>query len=158
MSRVNHNDIEGIELCLSWHPASNGDIPAGAVKAGEDCYVARAKHEGEWVPGKLSAGHTSAYVPYGDEEVPYSEYEVLVSSEIGHFGCGYQWLPAKGNSVPKGALVSGYDNGAPLYVARATFEGEVCCGKAQPDLECAYISWGGKEHKIVDDYEVLTMN
>lgn len=53
--------------------------------SGEPQFVARARHEGELIPGKLVASHNVAYIPYAGGEHPHTDYEVLV-------GCTPNWI------------------------------------------------------------------
>uniref|UniRef100_A0A1I8FDP9 DUF3421 domain-containing protein n=1 Tax=Macrostomum lignano TaxID=282301 RepID=A0A1I8FDP9_9PLAT len=46
--------------------------------------------------------------------------------------------PGSGNTAPKHALISGSDQGRPLYVAKANIDGEWCAGKYIPDYGKAY--------------------
>ncbi|MDR5387555.1 DUF3421 domain-containing protein, partial [Salmonella enterica subsp. enterica serovar Typhimurium] len=108
----------GVELCLSWVKANNGFIPPKAVRAGDQTFVARAKHEGQYIPGKLVEGWNEVFVAYGGAEHSKNYYEVLVESSIlSHKG--YEWRWADGENVPKGAVVGGVNDGQPLYVARS---------------------------------------
>ncbi|XP_013112579.2 uncharacterized protein LOC106090808 [Stomoxys calcitrans] len=66
-----------------WVHASNGDLPENALATGhtsygEPLYTARAEHNGNLLYGKLHRQYKMAYVPYGDEELCKSQYEVLV--------------------------------------------------------------------------------
>lgn len=157
MSKVTQDSSSGIEICLSWQPASGGVIPDDAVPAGEDLYVARAKLQGVWTPGKVAKGHEHAYVPWGGEEHKVESYQVLVDTCIGTFGAGHHWEAAANGEVPKRALVAGHDEGAPLFVARGTVEGEVCVGKVLPSHGVAYLPHGDHEHKVTE-YEVLVFD
>jgi len=67
-----------------WMPAQGGKIPADALPAGETedgepLFVGRAVHNGVAAVGKVQASHNCCYVPYGGQELPFSEYEVLVA-------------------------------------------------------------------------------
>ncbi|THD20226.1 Natterin-4 [Fasciola hepatica] len=69
--------------CYDWVPAQNGQVPPNAVVASvasdnSPLYVARNQMEGDTVVGKVHQGHTSAYFPFGGQEVPREQYEVLV--------------------------------------------------------------------------------
>lgn len=72
-----------------WVDASAGQVPPGAVQGGQDCsgeplYVARARHEGALIPGKLVASHGCAYVPWGGAEHGKPEYQVIDKTTV-HF-------------------------------------------------------------------------
>lgn len=68
-----------------WVNASGGQVPPGAVPAGNDTsgepmFVARAQHEGAMLPGKLVPSHGCAYVPWGGAENGKNEYQVSLAS------------------------------------------------------------------------------
>ncbi|XP_034248555.1 uncharacterized protein LOC117649696 [Thrips palmi] len=68
-----------------WMPCSGAGVPAGALPAGETedgeaLFIGRATHEGVLAIGKVQASHNVCYVPFAGQEVPYSEYEVLVAN------------------------------------------------------------------------------
>uniref|UniRef100_A0A1I8GF13 DUF3421 domain-containing protein n=1 Tax=Macrostomum lignano TaxID=282301 RepID=A0A1I8GF13_9PLAT len=155
MSKVKHAGHKGIEICVSWQHAKDGDIPPNAVEAAPGCYVVRAKLDGLWVPGQLSQGCTAASVPNWGTEHSIPEYEVLVRSDIGCYGSGFKWVKEEGGDVPKKALVAGREkNAEPLYIARGEVYGSVCVGKVHKSHRCAYFPYGGTELKG-KAYEVL---
>lgn len=68
---------------MKWQPASNGQIPSGAVPggktaSGETLYIGRVRYEGSIVLGKIHPSHGAVYVPYGGLEVKFTDYEQLV--------------------------------------------------------------------------------
>ena len=138
---------------VRWESWARGGLPGGAVCGGREggggVYVARARHRGGLVPGKVHDKYRTAYISWGGEEHEKAECEVLV-------GRGLRWEAAEGGRVPQGALPAGEaENGAPLYVARAKVEGEVTIGKVNPGSQKhAHLPYGGKEH-LVERYEVL---
>ncbi|PAA64896.1 hypothetical protein BOX15_Mlig020479g1 [Macrostomum lignano] len=159
MSTFKSSGGKGVDLCLSWVNAANGEIPAGAVSIGGDVFVARCFSDGELLPGKVAAGHNSCYAPYDGEEKCCDTYQVLCET-CNHGltgGPGFEWVAWSGNTAPKHALISGSDQGRPLYVAKANIDGEWCAGKYIPDYGKAYFSCGGAEHEKEDDFEVLVM-
>ena len=85
------------ESKLQWVRGSEGSHPEGAVKAGTDhgvpIFVARARHQGGLVPGKLHHGHKAVYVPWGGVEHAKKGYEVLT-------GAGLSWKGAANGHVP----------------------------------------------------------
>lgn len=135
-----------------WVPASNGDIPPDAVEGGidgEPQFVARARHEGNLIPGKLVPSHSVTYVAYGGGEHPHSDYEVLV-------GCRPHWVQVEGTNIPPTAVPAGETGeGEPLFVGRVHHEGSVTLGKVQPSHGVCYIPYGGQEMAF-QAYEVLT--
>lgn len=64
------------------------------------------------------------------------------------------WVPASSGQVPPSSFAGGEDDGEPLYVIRANFNGGLIPGKLKSSHGCAYIPWGGAEN-AVNDYEVL---
>ncbi|XP_044742243.1 BTB/POZ domain-containing protein 2-like [Chrysoperla carnea] len=66
-----------------------------------------------------------------------------------------RWIPARNGQVPPNAVQGGYDQGRPLYVARA-FHDDIAFipGKLLPEYGLTYIAWRGSEHSK-DEYEVL---
>lgn len=137
-----------------WIPAANGQVPPGAVQGGQDgeaLYVARARHAGNIIPGKLVPSHNVAYVPFGGTEHPHSEYEVLC-------GCNPQWIPVTGNAIPPQAVPAGESTeGEPLFVGRVHHEGTITTGKVQQSHGVCYIPFGGQELAF-QQYEILITN
>lgn len=67
---------------LRWVPASNGQVPVGAIPAGnshsgEPLYIARVNHLKSVTPGKVHPSHGCCYISFGGEEIPMKNYEVL---------------------------------------------------------------------------------
>jgi len=79
---VSHYEV----LCngtAMWQTASEGNVPeealaAGMTKEGEKLYVGRVFHDGTLTPGKVQTSHGVCYIPYGGEEIPFKDYEVLI--------------------------------------------------------------------------------
>ncbi|XP_050295291.1 uncharacterized protein LOC126735359 isoform X2 [Anthonomus grandis grandis] len=67
---------------------------------------------------------------------------------------GQCWVPASSGQVPPSAFAGGEDNGEPLYVIRANFNGGLIPGKLVPSHGQAYVAWGGAENPV-QEYEVL---
>ena len=63
------------------------------------------------------------------------------------------WVPSTGGQVPDGAIVGGQD-GEPIYIARARFNGALIPGKLVPSHGVCYVAWSGTENPV-SDYEVL---
>ncbi|XP_023026511.2 uncharacterized protein [Leptinotarsa decemlineata] len=64
------------------------------------------------------------------------------------------WAAARNGQVPPRAFAGGEDNGEPVYVVRAQFNGALIPGKLVPSHGVCYIPWGGAEN-AVPEYEVL---
>ncbi|CAF1105894.1 unnamed protein product [Didymodactylos carnosus] len=67
---------------LQWIPASNGQIPHGAIPGGTASdgatyYIGRAEHEGRLTPGKVHVHNQCLFLPFDGSEHQYSNYEVL---------------------------------------------------------------------------------
>jgi len=61
----------------------------------------------------------------------------------------------EGHNIPREAIQGGGENGHPLYICRAYFEGGVHVGKASPNFaKGALIGWGGQEIEM-GTYEIL---
>ena len=80
--------VQNIEvLCakpedLRWVPASNGNVPPGAVPggrtaSGETLYVGRARYQLSVTPGKIHPSHNSCYIAFAGQEVAHKMYDVL---------------------------------------------------------------------------------
>ena len=126
-----------------WVPASNGQVPPSSMEGGvdgvEQLYIARARHEGDLIPGKLHPSHGVCYVAYGGGEHQHNEYEVLCAG-------GGQWVPVRDGNIPANAVPGGETaDGEPLFIGRATHDGTVTVGKVQPSHGCCYIPYGGQE-------------
>jgi len=76
MSQVKSSHGNGVEISVSWQNACHGAVPSNAIAAGESCFVARAEHDGEYIPGKVNPTHKCAYVSYDSQEIPKSHYQV----------------------------------------------------------------------------------
>lgn len=70
---------------------------------------------------------------------------------------GYYWCDAS-QGIPAQAIKAGVDkDGGDIYVGRATHNGEIQPAKVLPNQGCAYVAWGGEEHRK-DDYEVCGLD
>ncbi|XP_046753362.1 uncharacterized protein LOC124416394 isoform X1 [Diprion similis] len=141
--------VQGGASC--WVDASGGIVPPGALAGGQDgepLFVARARHEGALIPGKLKASHCVCYIPWGGGEHGKPEYQVLC-------GSAGTWVPTSGGNVPPNALPAGEsEDGEPLFVGRVSHEGTLTIGKVQASHGVLYIPFGGAEVAF-PDYEIL---
>ncbi|GLV45926.1 uncharacterized protein CBL_11723 [Carabus blaptoides fortunei] len=64
------------------------------------------------------------------------------------------WVAAESGNLPPSAFQGGDDNGEPMFVARAHFQGGLIPGKLVPSHGCCYVAWGGAENPV-PEYEVL---
>lgn len=67
---------------LRWIPASNGNVPPGAIPggrtaSGETLYVGRARYQLSITPGKIHPSHNACYIGFGGAEVAHKMYDVL---------------------------------------------------------------------------------
>ncbi|XP_068899628.1 uncharacterized protein [Tenebrio molitor] len=67
---------------------------------------------------------------------------------------GLCWVAARNGEVPPRAYAGGEDNGEPVYVARANFNGGLIPGKLVASHGTCYVAWGGQEN-AVPEYEIL---
>ncbi|CAB3236036.1 unnamed protein product [Arctia plantaginis] len=72
-----------VPAMFSWQFSTNGQVPPGAVEAGqtadgEKLYYGRVTHDGCTTPGKIQPSHGCCYYPFGGEERNSTEYECLV--------------------------------------------------------------------------------
>lgn len=87
--------------------------------------MARARHEGALIPGKLVPSHGVTYVAWGGGEHGHGDYEVLC-------GCSTMWVPVNGDAIPPQAQPAGEtEGGEPLFVGRVNHEGSLTIGKVQ---------------------------
>lgn len=139
----------------AWVPAANGEVPPNALQGGfdssEQLYIARARHEGDLIPGKLHPSHGVTYVAWGGGEHGHNEYEVLCAG-------GGQWVPVEAGNIPPNAVPAGETSeGEPLFIGRATHDGTVTVGKVQPSHGCCYIPYGGEELAF-KEFEIYVSN
>lgn len=138
-----------------WVPAADGQVPPSAMEGGfdgsEQLFIARARHEGDLIPGKLHPTHGVCYVAYGGGEHGHNEYEVLCSG-------GGHWVPVNDGNIPPNAIPGGETaEGEPLFIGRATHDGTITVGKVQPSHGCCYIPYGGEE-VAYQNYEIYVSN
>lgn len=67
-----------------WVPTSGENIPPNAVpggqtEEGETLFVGRVNHEGTVTIGKVQPSHKCLYIPFAGQEVPFPDFEILVS-------------------------------------------------------------------------------
>ncbi|CAF1087612.1 unnamed protein product [Adineta steineri] len=143
----------------AWVLAQNGEVPPNAVPAGYEAngqitYVARfVTTGGQLAPGKLFPPYRQAYSSYNGIEHSSYIYQVLTHPNQQEL----KWVPSNGNNLPTGALQAGGDYKSPLYIGRAPFQGGICCGKFEPTHNCVYLPWGGREHCVQNNFEVLCL-
>ncbi|CAO1428345.1 unnamed protein product [Diamesa hyperborea] len=88
---LKHNFEYLVGSGFQWVASSNGQIPSGAVVAGNDqsgevhyvvcgetLYIGRGQHCGSLTVGKIHPSHGCLYIPFGGSEIAIKNYEVLV--------------------------------------------------------------------------------
>ena len=90
-----------------------------------------------------------------------------------HQKMSIRWVPGCGSTVPPNAVAGGLDQGAQLYVARASHAGNWVPGKFHPTYKNVYVRWapffqfsmwqslfvasyGGEEYAKGSGYDILT--
>ncbi|GJQ79411.1 hypothetical protein Trydic_g16270 [Trypoxylus dichotomus] len=71
-------DFNGMWIDCSGADVPSNALPAGETEDGEPLYVGRVFHDGTLTVGKVQQSHGVCYVPYGGEELPYQDYQILV--------------------------------------------------------------------------------
>lgn len=117
--------------------ASGANIVAGS-EGGHPLPVCRAAYQNAAHPGKVVAGKCN--IGWGGKEVGVSDYEVLAGSG--------SWRPRN----TAGAFVGGQENGQPMLLCAARFQGGLHPGKVVAGR--CNIGYGGNEQTI-DDYDVF---
>jgi hypothetical protein len=149
---------QGLQACVSWLPAFNGQVPYNAIPAAQNVFIARGRVGNDVVPGKLVHGQTSVGLPWDGKENLVNNYEVLCDTGLHRLGPEVEWVSQSNGQVPSGAVIGGMtQNGEPLYIARARVNGEWVVGKVHTSHQCAYFPVFGQENKQTA-YEVLKFN
>ena len=136
-------------MSLQWTRASHGQVPrdafiTGSHDSGSRLFVARAEHNGTTHPCKLHEGHNdrAAHLSWGGIEHLKYEYEVL-GSDIGLY-----WKSMRVGHLPRDAVSTGYEHGAPLYTVKGRVCGKTSIGKYSTQHHIAYFPYNGKEHEV----------
>jgi len=122
----------------SWVRSEEGrPLPPDAVRGGREpdgsLYVCRVRHGGGVHPGKVVSGKCN--IGYGGKEISLSEYEVLVGARDGRWGAPRDRYD--------GAFEAGSENGRPLFLCRADYQGGTHPGKVVSGY-CNF-GFGGRE-------------
>lgn len=147
-------------MALRWESHSNGNIPRDAVSGGWDAqgneplFVGRATHNGTLCVGKVHRSHGCCYVPFGDKEYSYRNYEVLVNPG----NCVHlEWEHCRQGSVANNAVEGGKNpEGESYFIGRHSHKGDTLCGKIHTRHQCLYVSYGGGSVKK-PEYECLVI-
>lgn len=136
--------------------SSSNEAPPGAIFAGNDAdgteiYVGRALYQGEQIPAKVIPSKNIGYVPWGGQEIPVHEFEVLCNGNV-------EWVQSSNGMVLPNAVPGGVSSsGEVLYIGRGWWHGALTPGKIQPSHGSLYIPFGGME-VAVKEYEILIEN
>lgn len=101
---------------------------------------------GNWIVEEARGGRPS----YGGGPMPSAPAQL----RSGGGGGSLCWVGASNGQVPPRAFVGGEDNGEPIYVTRANFQGALIPGKLLASHGTSYVAWGGAENAC-SEYEVL---
>jgi len=128
-------------LVPSW---STGSTRGGSIFGNDGSTalsVCRAGVEGGGLQlGKHLAGVNACAIPYGNQELWISPFDVLNEGS---------YAIEKTPGFSPFALLGGYEqNGTPLYPCVASFQGGLHPGKMHRDWGSCDISWGGGEHFV----------
>ena len=66
------------------------------------------------------------------------------------------WIEARGNEIPAGAVEGGLENGVVTYIGRRNAESQKLCGKVNSNEGCLIVTWNGRELRYTD-YELLVL-
>lgn len=147
----------------TWKSAGNGEYPGesviGAVDPidNEQQLICRHPQDGNMIPGKLVPSYKTCYIPRSGKEWGFSQYEVLTNDD----GFDLYWIKDSYGNFPDNAIIGGFASGWPMIICRAWHKGRESkmrhvSGKldVDPNHECCYIPYAGKEH-CYKEYEVL---
>ncbi len=133
-----------------WLRAQSGQIPAGAVRGGNEgnaeMYVCRGYYKDGEHPGKTWRGHCN--IGWGGQEIELNDYDVLVQQG------GLTWL-SQDQARNRRCVAGGQEGQETQCVCRADFRGGLHPGKTWRGR--CNIGWGGQEFPV-STYEVLVTN
>lgn len=132
---------------LRWIWASNGQVPASAVRttgpSGSRTYIGRAHFQGSVTPGMIVPERKACCIAWGGNEHAIRIYEVLCSA--GNF---VQITPTDADPLLRATSGGISESGEPVFIGRAKYKGNWLAGKVQRShgsLGMCYIPYGGKE-------------
>lgn len=79
---VNPQDVYLEWIVPDGHKIPTGAVVGGKTGTGEVTYIARAKHAGEYVPGKYVPTDQVCYIPWGGQEHQYDQFEVMCVNSV----------------------------------------------------------------------------
>ncbi|KAJ7165496.1 hypothetical protein C8R43DRAFT_986572 [Mycena crocata] len=106
-------------------------------------------------PGKISPHlHPACMIPFGGREIGHhGRYDVLIMEDG-----AMEWVRTSHGRIPDGhtPVEGGYEeNHDKLYHAAARVDNIMVPGKTGHHLGAAHVSFGGQEHVIHENYEIL---
>ncbi|KAF4525233.1 hypothetical protein B566_EDAN014008 [Ephemera danica] len=141
---------------VAWIRARNGDYPPNAVVGGsnhlEDIYVARAKFQGQLIPGKLIPTYRSCFITVNGIEMRIKDYEVLQCNQP----MMLEWnAMEKGDGIPMNAVEGGVDDvGDTFFIGRAEHGNNAIVGKVEQSTQLCLILCANQEHAYYN-YDIL---
>jgi thiol-disulfide isomerase/thioredoxin len=123
-------------------------VEGGTTASDQSVFVGRVNYKGGVHPGKLQDGVIS--IGWGGKEYKFNQGEVLTIQDENT----YYWLKYNG-TFPPDAFAGGEENGQPLYVCRANYQGNLIPGKLVAGA--CNIAQNGTEIAIKSGYEILTL-
>ena len=99
--------------------------------------------------GKYKSGDNHATIGHAHNEIQVTQFEVLIGSHQ-----AVRWVPAKGklelSDLNDARPVEGGhdDDGAPLFIARGHYNGDLIPGKASAKISGAFVSIDNTEKEI----------
>eukprot|EP00927_Polykrikos_kofoidii_P034167 TRINITY_DN29000_c0_g1_i1.p1 TRINITY_DN29000_c0_g1~~TRINITY_DN29000_c0_g1_i1.p1 ORF type:complete len:1117 (-),score=194.17 TRINITY_DN29000_c0_g1_i1:107-2983(-) len=149
---------------VCWVPAQGGRVAEGALKCGWEAdgsplYMARCRHAGGLLVGKVGGRLGGCHVGFGGREQILPAYEVLCAApgtQSGGGGRPIRFESARsGVQMPSGAVALGWEpNGSPLFGARISHGGGSHPGQADAALRTCRVGYGGHQ-VLVRNFEVL---
>lgn len=118
----------------------------GGIEHGSPLYICHANYNKGVHPGKIVAGNCN--ISWGGKEISVPQYQILVSK------ASVVWVPFRPGNFPPNAVKGGHENGQPLFICQANFNG-VHPGKLVGN-NCD-IGYGGQEIRL-PNYRLLVLN
>ena len=152
------NYFLSFRMSLEWVTVSNGKPPKNAFVGFEDgekkLFVARGEYNDGLHPCKFVYGNHCAYLSWGGVEHKCDDCEVLLN-DIALF---WKKMKVGDGELPEEAVQVGYEDGGPLYSARARVgeDNNWSIGKYSRQQDEAYFPDHDVEHVRTDgEIEVL---
>jgi len=143
-----------------WVLCEGGAVPPNAIAAGqqssgEALYVGRAYYENTVQVGKVAPHLGGCQITFKGKVITINSYEVIVGN-----AAHIKWCDEEGeveetkgyNPIDGGRE----ENGAPIFVAQAFYQGSVYPAKAGPQLKGAFIAHETHE-VLVKNFRLLTL-